>query len=57
MYPLLSDWILPENKRRDYILRYYIKDLEINRIEFAGLPSPRHQMTYQASIANKDKFI
>lgn len=39
MYPLLSDWILPENKRGDYILRYYIKDLEISRVEFAGLPS------------------
>lgn len=47
MYPLLSDWILPENKRGDYVLRYYIKDLEISRVEFAGFPSFRHQMTYQ----------
>lgn len=47
MYPLLSDWTLPENKREDYILRYYIKNLEIIRVEFVGLPSARHQMTYK----------
>lgn len=47
MYPLLSNWILPENKREDYILKHYIKDLEIIRIKFVGLLSSRHQITYQ----------
>lgn len=48
MYPLLLDWILPENKSREYILRYYIKDLEmiLSSVLFAGLPSSRNQMTY-----------
>jgi hypothetical protein len=42
MYPLLSNWILPENKRENDILRHYIKDPEMTTVKFVGLHSSRH---------------